>query len=196
MNMAGARPASQFPIMAKCQRAPETGFTMPKLQLPGYHAQHPRHIPNTSYFEAAERVGWWSRNASDCGLLRGEPGPGCPWCTSLNWEWQQVSGKGTIYSYQVVAHTVIPSFRDLTPFAIVLVELDEQRGQPDEFDGLRITGNLVDADFNMEKEENVGIGKRVEVAFQPVEDGFMLPQWRLIDEPDQGFTWSHEAPEG
>ena len=96
----------------------------------------------------------------------------------------------------MVAHTVIPSFRDLTPFAIVLVELDEQRGEPDEFDGLRITGNLVDADFNMEKEENVGIGKRVEVVFQPVEDGFMLPQWRLIDEPDQGFTWAHQAPEG
>ena len=140
------------------------------------------------------RAGWWSRKCADCGLLRGEPGPGCPWCTSLNWEWQQVSGKGTIYSYQVVAHTVIPSFRDLAPFAIVLVELDEQRGEPTEFDGLRITGNLVDADFNMEKEENVGIGKRVEAVFQPVEEGFMLPQWKLIDEPDQGFTWAHEVP--
>ena len=106
-----------------------------------------------------------------------------------------MSGKGTIYSYQVVAHTVIPSFRDLTPFAIVLVELDEQRGQPTEFDGLRITGNLVDGDFNMEKEENVGIGKRVEVAFQPVAEGFMMPQWRLIDEPDDaGFAWSHAVP--
>ena len=91
---------------------------------------------------------------------------------------------------------MIPSFRDLTPFAIVLVELDEQKGQPTEFDGLRITGNLVDGDFNMEKEENVGIGKRVEAVFQPVEDGFMLPQWKLIDEPDQGFTWAHEVPEG
>ena len=70
------------------------------------------------------------KKCADCGLLRGEPGPACPWCTSINWEWQQVSGKGTIYSYQVVAHTVIPSFRDLTPFAIVLVELDEQRGAP------------------------------------------------------------------
>ncbi|CAI8029026.1 hypothetical protein GBAR_LOCUS16514 [Geodia barretti] len=95
----------------------------------------------------------------------------------------------------VVAHTVIPSFRDLTPFAIVLVELDEQRGQPDEHDGLRITGNLMDANFDMEKEENVGIGKRVEACFLPVEDGFKLLQWRLIDEPAQGFTWAHQVPE-
>ena len=94
------------------------------------------------YFEAAGEGRLVVKKCADCGLLRGEPGPACPWCASLNWEWQQVSGKGAIYSYQVVAHTVIPSFRDLTPFAIVLVELDEQRGQPDENDGLRITGNL------------------------------------------------------
>ena len=147
------------------------------------------------YFEAAAEDRLVVKKCSDCGLLRGEPGPGCPWCTSLNWEWQQVSGKGIIYSYQVVAHTVIPSFRDLTPFTIVLVELDEQRGQPDEHDGLRITGNLMDANFDMEKEENVGIGKRVEACFLPVEDGFKLLQWRLIDEPAQGFTWAHQVPE-
>ena len=48
----------------------------------------------------------------------------------------------------------------------------------------------------MEREENVGIGKRVEVAFQPVSEGFMMPQWRLIDEPDDAtFAWSHQLPE-
>ena len=57
-------------------------------------------------------------------------------------------------------------------------------------------GNLVDADFNMEKEEKVGIGKRVEAVFQPVEEGFKLLQWRLIDEPDRGFTWAHDVPAG
>ena len=97
------------------------------------------------YFEAAGEGRLVVKKCADCGLLRGEPGPACPWCTSINWEWQQVSGKGTIYSYQVVAHTVIPAFRESTPFAIVLVELDEQRGQPTEYDGLRIVGNLVDA---------------------------------------------------
>ena len=108
------------------------------------------------YFEAAAEGRLVVKKCSDCGLLRGEPGPGCPWCTSINWEWQQVSGKGTIYSYQVVAHTVIPSFRDLAPFAIVLVELDEQSGQPDEHDGLRITGNLVDAEFQHGKRGDGG----------------------------------------
>ena len=128
----------------------------------------------------------------DCGLLRGVPGPGCPWCRSLHWEWNQVSGKGTIYSYQIVAHTVVPSFRDWAPFAIVLVELDEQSGQPDQYDGLRITANLVDESMEPEKEENVAIGKRVEVAFLDGEDGFTLPQFRLIDEPPKGTVWRHQ----
>ena len=49
------------------------------------------------YFAAAAEGRLVVKKCSDCGLLRGEPGPGCPWCTSINWEWQQVSGKGTIY---------------------------------------------------------------------------------------------------
>jgi uncharacterized OB-fold protein len=144
------------------------------------------------YFEAAAEHRLVVKKCLDCGLLRGEPGPGCPWCTSLHWEWNQVSGKGTIYSYQIVAHTVVPSFRDWAPFAIVLVELDEQSGQPDQYDGLRITANLVDESMEPEKEENVAIGKRVEVAFLDGEDGFTLPQFRLIDEPSKGTVWRHQ----
>ncbi len=144
------------------------------------------------YFEAAAEHRLVVKKCLDCGLLRGEPGPGCPWCTSLHWEWNQVSGKGTIYSYQIVAHTVVPSFRDWAPFAIVLVELDEQSGQPDQYDGLRITANLVDESMEPEKEENVAIGKRVEVAFLDGEDGFTLPQFRLIDESPKGTVWRHQ----
>ncbi len=144
------------------------------------------------YFEAAADHRLVVKKCLDCGLLRGEPGPGCPWCTSLRWEWNQVSGKGTIYSYQIVAHTVVPSFRDWAPFAIVLVELDEQRGHPDPYDGLRITTNLVDEKMEPEKEENVAIGKRVEVVFLDGEGGFTLPQFKLIDEPPQGTVWQHK----
>ena len=144
------------------------------------------------YFEGAAEHRLLVKKCLDCGLLRGEPGPGCPWCTSLQWEWHQVSGKGAIYSYQIVAHTVVPSFRDWAPFAIVLVELDEQSGEPDPNDGLRIIANLVDANMEPEKEENVAIGKRVEAVFYDGEDGFSLPQFRLIDEPPKGPVWQHQ----
>jgi len=143
------------------------------------------------YFDAAREHRLVVKRCLDCGLLRGEPGPGCPWCPSLKWEWHQVSGKGTIHSYQIVAHTVIPGFRDWAPFPIVLVELDEQSGQPTPDDGLRFTANLLDGELNPEQEENVAIGKRVEVVFLEGKDGFVLPQFKLSGEPPKGQVWRY-----
>ena len=145
------------------------------------------------YFDAAREHRLVVKRCLDCGLLRGEPGPACPWCPSLKWEWHQVSGKGTIYSYQIVAHSVIPGFRDWVPFAIVLVELDEQSGRPDSGDGLRITANLLDQGMDPEQEEHVAIGKRVEVVFLEGEDGFTVPQFKLSDEAPRGRVWRYPA---
>ncbi|PKB68264.1 MAG: hypothetical protein BZY81_02260 [SAR202 cluster bacterium Io17-Chloro-G4] len=147
----------------------------------------------TGYFDAAKEGRLVVKKCQDCGLLRGEPGPACPWCPSQKWEWQDVSGKGTIYSYQIVAHTVIPGFKDWAPFAIVLVELDEQSGEPGPGDGLRITANLVDGNMDAEKEENVAIGARVEVVFQKGEGDFAIPQFKLSGEEPRGPLWSHVA---
>ena len=143
------------------------------------------------YFDAASEHKLVVKKCQDCGMLRGEPGPGCPWCTSLKWEWQEVSGKGTIYSYQIVAHSIIPGFRDWVPYAIVLVELDEQSGNPTPDDGLRITANLLNDNMEPEAEENVAIGKRVEVAFLDTDDGLSLPQFKLSNEAPKGEVWRY-----
>ena len=102
-----------------------------------------------------------------------------------------MSGKGTIYSYQIVAHTVVPALKDLAPFAIVLVELDEQSGQPTSEDGLRIVANLLDADLKPEKEEKVSIGARVEVIFDDEPCGISIPHFKLSGEEPRGDTWQH-----
>lgn len=145
------------------------------------------------YFEAAREHQLVVRRCLDCGLLRAEPGPGCPWCPSSRWDWHTVSGKGTIYSYQIVAYTVLAGFRDWVPFPIVLVELDEQRNQPVPDDGLRITSNLLDAELNPEKETMVAIGKRVEVVFVDLNSGLTLPQFRISDDAPQGTVWRHDS---
>ena len=143
----------------------------------------------SGYFEAARDHKLVCKKCTSCGLMRGEPSHGCPFCPSYDWEWQEVSGKGTIYSYQIVAHTVMTGFKDFAPFAIVLVELDEQRGQPTPDDGLRITANLVDDSFGPEKEENCAIGKRVQIVYQDESEGLTIPQWKLSDEPPEGEPW-------
>lgn len=143
------------------------------------------------YWAAAAEHRLVMKKCADCGLMRWYPGPGCPFCSSLEWEWQQVSGKGHIYSYQMVMQAIQAGFREVTPYALVLVELDEQRNTPEPHVSLRIAANLVDENFTMVPESEVAIGKRVEVIFQDIEEGFSLPQFRLTDEPPEGTVWQY-----
>ncbi len=83
--------------------------------------------------------------------MRYPPSHGCPWCASLEWTWQEVSGRGHIYSYEIVVHAIQPGFKDATPYAVVLVELDEQRGSPHRDEALRVIGNLVTPDLRLER---------------------------------------------
>ncbi len=129
------------------------------------------------------------RKCAACGLLRYPPSHGCPWCMDLRWSWQEVSGRGTIHSYEVVHHAIQPGFKELTPYAVVLVELDEQRGAPTQDEGLRILGNLVKPDLSMEDEAQVAIGKRVRVIFQDVADHLALPQFTLTGDPPTARVW-------
>jgi hypothetical protein len=141
------------------------------------------------YFEAAKQHRLVLKKCTACGLLRYPPGAGCPWCQSLQWSWQEASGKGTIYSYEIIVHSIQPGFRDIAPFPVVIVELDEQRGVPTPQEGVRLIANLVDDQFNPEIEANVAIGKRVQVVFQDISEDFALPQFKLSSEPPQGPVW-------
>jgi uncharacterized OB-fold protein len=130
------------------------------------------------------------RACKACGLMRYPPSHGCPWCAALEWEWKEVSGKGHIYSYEVVHHAIQPGFKEWTPYAVVLVELDEQRAKPTADEALRIIANLVTPDGKPEAEAKVAIGKRVRVVFQDLAPDFALPQFTLTDEPPVGRVWS------
>jgi uncharacterized OB-fold protein len=139
---------------------------------------------------ARERHRLTLRKCAKCGLMRYPPSHGCPWCPSQEWTWQEVSGGGHIYSYEVVHHAIQPGFKEWTPYAVVLVELDEQRGRPTPDEGLRMIANLVTgADGRPEAEANVAIGQRVRVVFQDLADHLALPQFTVTDEPPEGRVW-------
>ena len=169
------------------------------------------------YFEAARQGRLIVKQCGDCGLLRFPPGAACPWCSSLAWTWADVSGRGTIYSYEIVTQAIQPGFADWVPYPVVLVELDEQRGVPTPDEALRVIANLVRERpaeagpagqpaaagevealhvppapaFEPEAEENVAIGRRVRVVFQPLDDELALPQFTLTDEPSEGRVWRY-----
>jgi uncharacterized OB-fold protein len=149
------------------------------------------------YYEAAAQGQLVVQRCGACALLRGEMGAACPFCLSQSWDWHPVSGEGAIFSYQIVTQAIQPAFADWCPYAVVLVDLDEQRsvpwraGREGETVSVRLVRNLVQAGdpTRPESEELVAIGKRVRVCFVPLGEGLALPQFCLSDELPEHEPW-------
>jgi len=92
----------------------------------------------------------------------------CPACRSEDLQPSEVSGRGRVYSWSVMHSGGNPGFEDKLPYAVLVVELDEQPG-------LRTIGNLLDAE-----PAELAIGAPVEVCFERLDDQVTLPQWRLV----------------
>jgi hypothetical protein len=87
-----------------------------------------------------------------------------------------------VHSYNEVHHAIQPAFRDHTPYMVLLVDLDTQKGQPSEHEALRVVGNLTLPDGTLAPPDVVkwvGIGSRVRMVFSDVAPGLSLPQWTL-----------------
>lgn len=135
---------------------------------------------NAAYFRYCAQGELRLQRCRACARMRCPPGPACPWCAGNAFEWIPVSGRGTVYSYTEVRHAVQPAFRAHVPYLALLVELDEQRGQPTEHEALRIIGNLVAPDGTLASPElvrTVGIGSRVKVVFAPAGPEIAMPLW-------------------
>lgn len=101
-----------------------------------------------------------------CGYWLHPPVPRCPQCGSREVAPEPVSGRGHVWSCTVNHHSWDGSTE---PYAIALVELDEQPG-------LRLTTNVVGC-----PPEEVVIGMRVRVTFE--QQGSV---WFPLFEPDEG----------
>jgi uncharacterized OB-fold protein len=110
---------------------------------------------------------------ANCGLRRVPPRPMCPRCRSLKFRWDEMSGRGTIWSFIVPHPPLLPAYQELAPYNVIVVALDEDPA-------LRMVGNLVagaEGPINEIDPATIRIGERVRVVFQQVED-VVLPRWR------------------
>ena len=139
-------------------------------------------IENVAFFSACAKGDFRLQRCTENGLLRYPPTTRCPFSGSPNAEWVSVAPKGVVYSYNEVHHAIQPAFKGKTPYMLLLVELDVQRGKPTEHDGLRVAGNLVTPDGELAPPDvvrRIGIGSRMRMVFKTVGDGFALPMWTL-----------------
>lgn len=114
-----------------------------------------------------------------CSRLRHPPRPMCPWCRSTETVWQEMSGRGRIWSFVVPHPPVLPAFAPFAPYNVCIVELAED---PD----LRVVGNLIESPgspINSVDPTTIRIGEPVRVVFDRVTDDVGLP--RFVREDSQ-----------
>ena len=115
------------------------------------------------FWKACQEERFVAQACEDCRSYRWPPSPVCPRCRSLQSCWQDLDGRGTIWTFTTVHHAFHPSLADELPYVVGLIDLDE---------GLRIVGRI-------EPEgREVAIGARVRVRFREVE-GRKLPYFGL-----------------
>jgi uncharacterized protein len=106
-----------------------------------------------------------------CGSWQWGPEWICHRCHSFDLAWEEIQGRGRIYSYQKPHHPVHPALNGRGPYIAVLVEL------PD-YGNVRMVGNLLG-----DASQAVTIGAPVEAVFEPHDQAsppFTLVQWRVL----------------
>ncbi len=141
-------------------------------------------VENLEYFKRCAAHDFHLQRCDSCGLLRYPPTTACPWCAHPKSTWTRVEGRGAVHSYSEVHHAIQPAFKAHTPYLILLVDLDTQKGKPSAEEALRVVGNLATPDGKLASPDmvrSVGIGTRVRMVFADVAPGLAIPQW-TIDE--------------
>jgi uncharacterized protein len=129
----------------------------------------PRPIPEIDqqlapFFAAAKEHRLVVQRCAGCGVHRFPPRELCSGCLSTESTWVGVSGRGEIFSYNVMHQIYHPAFASEVPYAVVVVKLAE---------GPKMISNLVDCAVN-----EIRIGMPVEVVFESVSPEVTLPKFR------------------
>ena len=154
--------AAKSPAMTK----PLEGVPLPDLErVPDYEQ---------GFWEGTRAGELRIQRCSDCGRFRHLPTPMCPECSSLEYAWTRVSGRGFVYSFVIVRHPVHRAIqeKEQTPYNVCVIELEEQ-------EGLRICSNVLHV-----APEDISIGMPVRVTFAPAADDpeLALPVFLPVEE--------------
>src|SRR5437763_7895282 len=87
----------------------------------------PRPTPESQRFwDAAQQRKLALQHCRSCDQFWFPPSARCRHCLSTDFAWQEVSGKGRIYSFVVYHRLYHPAFEQDWPYAVPLVELRER----------------------------------------------------------------------
>ena len=100
-----------------------------------------------------------------CGELRLPTSPACPACLGEGFSWQEVSGRGTVYTFAVMHQRYHPAWEPDLPYTIAVIELD---------DGPRMPANIIGVE-----NDSIAVGMPVEVVWER-EGEAPVPRFRPV----------------
>jgi uncharacterized protein len=101
-----------------------------------------------------------------CGTFVLPPQPRCFVDQNDTFEYVDLPGTGTVYTFTIVRHPLAPHLVDVVPYVSSVVELDGTQGA-----GARMILNIIDCD-----PETIKIGDKVRVVFDQVSETLALPR--------------------
>jgi uncharacterized OB-fold protein len=119
---------------------------------------------NAPFFEGLERGELLLQEDPTTGALHFPPALYYPQRLGTEPKWRKASGKGRIWSFVVMHQRYIDAFAQDLPYNVIFVELDE---------GVFMMSTLVDGN------DALAIDAPVEVVFDRVADGVVLPKFKL-----------------
>src|SRR5215469_4583393 len=105
------------------------------------------------------------QKCEQCGTLRFPAYEICSNCRSTRARWVPVSGRGEVFSFNIMHQLYHPGFAAEVPYAVVVIELEE---------GCKFMSNLVGV-----KPHEIKCGMPVEVIFEKLSDEVTIPKFRL-----------------
>jgi uncharacterized OB-fold protein len=91
-------------------------------------AGRPTPVPDEAsrpFFDAAREGKFLLRYCPTCSRYLVPSAEVCDSCFDYNIEWRESSGRGKIYSFVLNYQVIHPSFKDLVPYSVIVVELEE-----------------------------------------------------------------------
>jgi uncharacterized protein len=113
------------------------------------------------YWDAARDGRLLIKRCADCGAAHFYPRPFCPVCWSTAVDWEEASGRATLYTWSVVHQNDLPPFGERVPYVAAVVDLAE---------GPRMMTNVVDCAVDA-----LTVGMALQVTYRDVGDSVTVP---------------------
>ena len=130
--------------------------------MDGYDKLVPSPTPDTqAYWDGLNQNRLRLQRCADCKTVRHYPRPVCPSCYSMNAQWIDATGRGTVHSWTITHYAFHPGFKGDLPYTLLTVDLEE---------GVRMQAQARGID-----PAALRVGLPVKVAYERVKDDLTLP---------------------